>query len=105
MIELEGSDKVPRTPAETRFFTVGDVMKHFDKEPAKLVAYVENGISKRVTVLGVHIAQLAKMVGIPVKIQGRAYTRLPEQFFHTDHIDNIGDIINAGHRLFPSTSI
>ena len=83
------------------FASISDVEKYFKKCPDRLVAYVDTGVAKRVSVLAVHINQLATMVGISLKCNGKAYDNLPEIFISPEKFDNIGAIISTGHRMFP----
>ncbi len=88
--------------AEPIFSSVFDVEKYFAKRPDRLVDYIETGVIKRVSVVGVHISQLANAVGIPLKYMDREFNRLPETFVSPENFDNIGAIINAGRQMFPS---
>ena len=88
--------------ADQRYYTVEDIKKYFDKNPSRLVMYVETGMGiRRVAVLATHVAQLADKVGIPLKSGVHMYATLPETFVNLEHFDNIGDIINEGCARFP----
>ena|SRR3989344_6511050 len=84
--------------AKPEFFSVEDVTKHFDRHPDKLVAYVETGLVKDVLVLGIHIAQLAKQVGIPLVARGNKYMTLPEMPMKPNSFENINLILQVAYR-------
>ncbi len=87
--------------AESSFSGVSDIEKYFFRKPYRLVAYIETGVIKRISVVGVHISQLASAVGIPLKYKDKEFNRLPETFVNPENFDNIGAIISAGRKMFP----
>lgn len=95
-----------RAPQATdpKYNSFYDVKAMFDKNPSKLVAYVEMGILKDVSLLGVHIYQLASRVGIVLESGSIQYNNLPEGFVDPRDFDNIGAIVAAGKIKFPDFS-
>jgi len=93
------NSRVDQKPV-AEFSDISDVHKYFAKQPDRLVAYIDTGVSKRVSVIGVHIAQLANKVGIPLKYRNTEYKDLPEIFISAENFDNIGTILRAGSSMF-----
>lgn len=98
------SNQVDQKPVAV-FASISDIEKYFKKRPNRLIAYIDTGVAKRVSVLAVHISQLATMVGIPLKYNGKVYDNLPEIFISPEKFDNIGAIISAGNKMFPGPLI
>lgn len=63
--------------AEPKYFSVEDIVEYFDDNPKALVDYVRTGLLKNIPILGVHLAQLARMVGVPLLHDGTFYEELP----------------------------
>lgn len=59
------------------FASVADVTRYFGRNPDRLVEYVRTGLARRTSIMGVHIAQLAREVGMPLIYNGRTYDTLP----------------------------
>ena len=97
---MQQSSKEPR--AKPVFFSVEDVARFFDENPHKLVAYVEMGLSRQVSVLGVHIAQLANKVRQTLVSGTKTYTGLPRVFIIPSNFDNIRVILNTARTMFPA---
>lgn len=74
--------------------------KMFNRYPSKLVAYVREGREKNVAILGTHIAQLAHLVGLPLRSGGVSHTILLESFVNPGKFDNIDSIIRIGRAMF-----
>ena len=83
-------------------FSIGDITKYFKKNPARLVEYVRTGLNKRVSVMGVHFAQLARMVGIPLLFDGQIYDTLPEwSWVEPNKFKNVGLLLLRAETMFP----
>ncbi|MHB1163298.1 MAG: hypothetical protein ACYCZZ_02115 [Minisyncoccota bacterium] len=73
----------------------------FNRYPNKLVAYVRNGREKNIAILGTHLAQLAYMVGLPLRSGGVPHVVLSESFVNPVKFDNIDSILRIGQGMFP----
>lgn len=87
------------------FFSVEDITRSFDRDPTRLVGYVGMGFSKSVSIVGVHIAQLANKVGVPLKSGGAAYSALPANFYKPENFENMGTILTLAYRMFPDNKM
>ena len=91
--------------AKREFDDIADVTRYFEKNPNRLVDYVEMGIARRTSVLAVHIAQLAYKVGIPPVSGKTMFTALPETYIKPERFTNIGDILTEAYKRFPPSLI
>lgn len=89
--------------AKQMFFSVEDVTRFFNENPDRLVDYIEMGILRRVSIVGIHIAQLANKVGVPLKFGSYSYETLPRTFIKPSSFDNIGPILSMARMMFPSS--
>jgi hypothetical protein len=82
-----------------------DVSRYFDVNPKALTAYVANGLPQgkkhpSPLVLGTHVAQLARKVGIPLECRDSTYESLPDVFVNPLDFENIHKIITAAYSKF-----
>ena len=98
-----GSEREPRR--DRRLFSVEDVSWYFDANPNRLINYVDGGMSRRGSVLSIHIAQLAKIADVPLKVGGKK-CRLspPVDFVKPEHFDNVDLILRAAREKFPASA-
>lgn len=89
--------------AEPKYFSIEDITKYFDDNPRALVDYVKMGLLKEVSILGVHLTQLAGIVGIPLLFGGKTYERLPDwSWVEPKRFGNIYHVLNAADTVFPN---
>lgn len=93
--------------AEPKYFSVADVCKYFEQNPARLVDYVKSGLPRKRTpgtsIRGVHIAQLGRMVGVPLLYDGESCETLPEwAWVEPNKFKNINFVLLKAEKLFPS---
>lgn len=89
--------------AEPKFFSIGDIATHFDDNPTLLVDYIKMGLRKDVSVLGVHLAQLAGMIGAHLLFEGNTYGEFPDgAWVEPKRFKNISAVLLKAETVFPS---
>lgn len=100
-MDLSARKVKQESKAIPKFFSVADITKLFDENPAALYAYVQTGLSKRAAVMGVHLAQLARMVGVPLLHDGTFYEELPAwSWVDPSRFKNIGPLLLKAKEAF-----
>jgi hypothetical protein len=82
--------------------SVAAVSDLFQRNPQKLFAYIfpRNVKRKTYAVLGVHLVQLSKLVGIPlIDTDGNSYAELPAVFVRPMRFATIAQIKSAASEL------
>lgn len=102
-----GAWKWAGSRAEPKYFSIEDITAFFDENPARLVDYVKSGLPRKripgTSVMGIHLVQLARMVGFPLIFDGRTYDTLPEwSWIEPDKFKNINFILLKAEEMFPS---
>jgi hypothetical protein len=92
--------------AEPKFFSHEEIVNHFTHNPHRLLEYVASGVNPKPKrqvhpVLGVHISQLAKMVGMIPMIGNQEFPDLPKVFISPLKFTNIREILQAATALQP----
>lgn len=91
------------TKAIPKHFSIEDVINEFNDNPKALVDYVKTGLLKDVSILGVHLTQLAGMVGTPLLFEGKTYEKLPDgSWVEPKRFGNIYHVLNAVDTVFPN---
>lgn len=89
--------------AEPKFFSIGDIVNEFNDNPTLLVDYIKMGLRKDVSVLGVHLAQLAGMIGVPLLFDGNTYGEFPDgSWVEPKRFKNISAVLLKAETVFPS---
>ncbi len=97
-------------PRATEFTSVLDVFKYFEQNPRNLIAYIETALEKGNqasefpkgnAVPGFHIAQLARLVKMPLKAGNQTFDKMPETFIQPSRFDNIELILTMARALHP----
>lgn len=97
----------PRLPSEgakmgKTFHSPEDIAAYFEREPRRLVDYIDTGLQRRVAVFGPHIVQLGRRVNVLPKFGQLVINALPQGLWvRPDKFSNIGFIIEMGRIMFP----
>ena len=80
------------------FKSTSELMAFFDSNPEKLISYVKKAVKRNISILGLHIMQLAKIVGVQeLSVEGSDGSQIitflndrqfinPKRFAETDRI-------------------
>lgn len=86
------------------FSAVEGNIAYFDREPSRLVAYVETGLVRSYAVLAVHISALAFKVGQKLQVGKQAFKfGSNDGYIKPERFDNIGLILSLGRQMFPDS--
>lgn len=98
---------VKGTKAVPKYFSIEDIVKYFDKNPDRLVEYVKSGLPRKgnsgTSIMGIHLAQLARMIGAPLLFDGQTYDALPRwSWVEPNKFKNINAVLSKAETFFPS---
>ena len=82
-------DKAPR-----EFDGIKSIEKYFERNPAKLVQYVQAAIRADTRVPGIHLSQLSQFVHAPLKFEGEEVFVPPYLFVPPKYFTNIHTIMS-----------
>lgn len=103
-------EKLLFKPRVAEFASVLDIFKYFEQHPTRLIDYIETALErgnqdprfpKGNAVPGFHIAQLARLVNMPLKAGDQTFSQLPECFVQPSRFENIGLILTMARALYP----
>ena len=74
-------------------YTAKEVKDLFREEPLKLVAYVQGSLENGRAVCGIHLAQLAELAGICLRVGNSEYRKQDHDFYPVVRFDNIREVL------------
>jgi hypothetical protein len=89
--------------AARAFDNVNGIADYFNRNPEKLIEYIQSSMKAKASILGVHLIQLSKLVGIPLEFDGEEVSYLPPNEFVSPRRFNALDmVIQWGRANFPA---